>query len=76
MRRRSPDGGDVPEHLEHFDVDQWGGVADVLASLDRWRAARRAWVDAGNAWPGGVEAMEAGEFVTRLPDEPWDPSKI
>lgn len=76
MRRRVPgwagDGGPVPEHLAHFDIDQWGGVADVGAAYDRWKAARRAWVDAGNVWPGGPDQMEAEEWETPLPDEAWD----
>jgi hypothetical protein len=76
VRRRPPAGDKVPEHLEHFDVERWGGLTDVLASVARWRDARRAWVDAGNRWPGGVDAMVDGEFAVRVPDEIWDPSKI
>jgi len=80
VRRRPPgwtgDGDPVPEELTHFDIDEWGGVVDVLGAYGRWKAARRAWVAEGNGWPGGPEQMEAEESEIRLPDEPWDPSRI
>ncbi len=61
-----------PARLVHFVLKDWS-TRDVSGAFAAWQDARRAWVSEGNAWPGGVPAMEQQELdaVTRLPDQEW-----
>ncbi len=68
-------GGPVPRRLARFDVDAWV-PGQPWPAFTAWRAAREAWVDAGNEWPGGVVAMseQHTQVACRLPDEPFTPA--
>ena len=75
MKRRTASArGDLPARLARFDVADWL-PADVWDAYSLWTAARHAWVEAGNAWPGGEAAMAQKhvEEARRLPDQPFVP---
>ncbi len=64
MRRRLPPGDGVPPHLATFTESDWPG----RTWEDRyrlWRAARRAWGEPGDRWPGGAVERILGEMDVR-----------
>jgi hypothetical protein len=76
--RRRVDAADAPPpQLVVFDPDDWSmGHRDdpwgPTRAHQAWRAARAAWVAAGNAWPSGDDQRELEEAMC-TPDEPWSP---
>jgi hypothetical protein len=61
MRRRLPPGVGVPPHLATFTETDWPGRT-WEDRFRRWCAAQRAWVDAGNDWPGGGVALFLAQY--------------
>ncbi len=73
-RRPGSRNSAVPAALRSFDPAAWP-VDTLWEAYSGWTAARWAWVEAGNSWPGGDVAL-GQEHVTvaaQLPDEPFDP---
>ena len=71
MKRRQH--SDEPAGLAWSD---FADDSDRFSAFEEWRQARRAWVAAGNAWPGGQDAMERQELNVPggIPDQPFTPT--
>ncbi|MGB8382745.1 MAG: hypothetical protein WCG47_16125 [Dermatophilaceae bacterium] len=78
MRRRVDAAAVPPSELLVFHSDRWAPVGNrddpwsATRAHEAWRAARAAWVAAGNAWPSDEDQRELEEAMC-TPDEPWSP---